>query len=160
MNWRDWWKSQRILAGTEKKTIGVSDRPTVKITCLVFNEAAHHFVRHRLPQRLQNVLYTHKYESSWYYLHTNIFTLSTKYNMYLVFNEAPSNTVYTCEGSFGKTQGAVRRLEISFSPSLISKSNFPCICRSFPGKSLLIAGLCRMLLSRYDLSSQGQLIII
>ena len=160
MNWRDWWKSQRILAGTEKKTIGVSDRPTVKITCLVFNEAAHHFVRHRSPQRLQHVLYTHKYESSWYYLHTNIFTLSTKYNMYLVFNEAPSNTVYTCEGSFGKTQGAVRRLEISFSPSLISKSNFPCICRSFPGKSLLIAGLCRMLLSRYDLSSQGQLIII
>ena len=85
LHWRWIDENPKEFWPRKKKTICVSTQRTATITCLVFNEPAHHFVRHHLAQclqhrffTLQHVMHIHKYIDRCVYYEIS----------YLLFNEA------------------------------------------------------------------------
>ena len=106
---------------------------TATITCLVFNEPARHFVRHHLAQRLQHRFFTlqHVMYIRIIQIHRQMTCTysSTKYHVLYSMKSWPYTK--SVQGAGGKT---VKRFWRGFSQSLINKSNFLCICWSFPAE--------------------------
>ena len=88
----------------KKKTIGVFTQRTATITCLVFNEPAHHFVRHHLARCLQ-----HRFFTLQHVMYTHVYI--TKYLVYYSMKPWPTNNVYKVQDQLEKEASAVKRLD-------------------------------------------------